>query len=54
MFSFGRVRELLRNSEPQMAWVHLSALIREVADLLSSEAILRDVTLSLSFDRVPV
>ena len=49
-----RVRELLRNSEPQMAWVDLSALIREVADLLSSEAILRDVALSLSFDRVPV
>jgi two-component system, LuxR family, sensor kinase FixL len=50
----GRVRELLRNSELQMQWIDLSAVIREVADLLSSETIIRDVALSLSFDRVPI
>jgi C4-dicarboxylate-specific signal transduction histidine kinase len=50
----GRVRELLRNGELQMQWIDLSALIREVADLLSSETIIRDVALSLSFDRVPI
>ena len=49
-----RVRELLRNGELQMQWIDLSALIREVADLLSSETIIRDVALSLSFDRVPI
>jgi signal transduction histidine kinase/integral membrane sensor domain MASE1 len=50
----GRVRDLLRNGELQMQWIDLSALIREVADLLSSETIIRDVALSLSFDRVPI
>jgi len=50
----GRVRELLRNGELQMQWIDLSAVIREVADLLSSETIIRDVALSLSFDRVPI
>jgi signal transduction histidine kinase/integral membrane sensor domain MASE1 len=49
-----RVRELLRNGELQMQWIDLSALIREVADLLSSETIMRDVALSLSFDRIPI
>jgi len=49
-----RVRDLLRNGELQMQWIDLSGLIREVADLLSSETIIRDVALSLSFDRVPI
>ena len=49
-----RVRDLLRNGELQMQWIDLSALIREVADLLSSETVIRDVALSLSFDRVPI
>ena len=48
------VRGLLRNGEPEMQWVDVAGLIREVADLLSSETIMRDVALSLSFDRIPI
>jgi signal transduction histidine kinase/integral membrane sensor domain MASE1 len=49
-----RLRELLRNGELEMTRIDMCAVIREVADLLSSEAIMRDVALSLNFDHMPV
>ncbi len=49
-----RLRDLLRKGEPEMARVDLASTIREVADLLSSEAIIKQVSLSLDLDRDPV
>jgi signal transduction histidine kinase/integral membrane sensor domain MASE1 len=49
-----RLRDLLRKGELEMTQINLTAAIREVADLVSSEAIIRDVTVSLDLDPDPV
>jgi signal transduction histidine kinase len=45
---------LLRKGELEMTGVNLTAAIREVVDLVSSEAIVRNITVSFDFAREPV
>jgi signal transduction histidine kinase/integral membrane sensor domain MASE1 len=49
-----RLRDMLRRGQIEMTTINLTAVIRDVADLVSSEAIIRNVALSLQFDREPV
>jgi signal transduction histidine kinase len=49
-----RLRELLRRGELAMTRVNLTKLIREVADLVIGDAIVRGVTVSLDVDHHPV
>jgi two-component system sensor kinase FixL len=49
-----RLRELLRKGELEMTKVNLTAAIRDVVDLVSSEAIIRHVTVSLEFEEEEV
>lgn len=49
-----RLRQLLRKGELDMSAVNLSTAIREVVELLGSEAIFRNVAVALDFSREPV
>ncbi len=49
-----RLRQLLRKGELEMTDVNLSATIREVVDLVSTEAIVRNISVSFDFRREPV
>ncbi len=49
-----RLRQLLRKGELEMIGVNLTAAIREVVDLVSTEAIIRNITVSFEFVREPV
>ena len=49
-----RLRRLLRKGEFELALVNLTSAIREVVDLVSSEAIIRKVRISLEFGEEPV
>jgi signal transduction histidine kinase/integral membrane sensor domain MASE1 len=49
-----RLRELLRKGQLEMTKVNLASAIRDVVDLINSEAIIRNVAVSLSFDHEPV
>jgi two-component system, LuxR family, sensor kinase FixL len=49
-----RLRELLRRGELAMTRVNLTKVIREVADLVIGDAIVRGVTVSLDVDHHPV
>jgi signal transduction histidine kinase len=49
-----RLRQLLRKGELEMTDVNLTAAIREVVDLVSTEAIVRNITVSFDFAREPV
>ena len=49
-----RLRDLLRKGELEMARVDLSATIRDVADLLRGEAIIKHVSVTLDLDGEPV
>ena len=49
-----RLRKLLRKGELELTGVNLTAAIREVVDLVSSEAIVRNITVSFDFAREPV
>ncbi len=49
-----RLRQLLRKGELEMIGVNLTAAIREVVDLVSSEAIVRNITVSFDFAHEPV
>ena len=49
-----RLRDLLRKGELEMVKVDLTSIIRDVADLLSSEAILKQVSVSLDLEREPI
>jgi two-component system, LuxR family, sensor kinase FixL len=49
-----RLRELLRNGQLEMTRVNLTSAIREVIDLVSSEAIIRNVAVTLNFEQEPV
>jgi signal transduction histidine kinase/integral membrane sensor domain MASE1 len=44
-----RLRELLRKGQLEMTRVNLTSAIREVVDLVSSEAIIRNIVVSLEF-----
>jgi signal transduction histidine kinase/integral membrane sensor domain MASE1 len=45
-----RLRELLRKGQLEMTKVNLTSAIRDVVDLVSSEAIIRNIAVSLEFD----
>ena len=45
-----RVRGLLRRGDFEMSPVHLQAVIADVANLVSSDAIIRNITMSLDLD----
>jgi signal transduction histidine kinase/integral membrane sensor domain MASE1 len=49
-----RLRALLRKGELEMVRVDLGSTIRDVAQLLSSEAILKQISVSLDLERDPV
>jgi len=49
-----RLRQLLRKGELEMRGVSLSTAIREVVELLGSEAIIRNVAIALDFSREPI
>ena len=49
-----RLRQLLRNGELEIAPIDLSAAIREVVELVSTDAALRNISLSFDFDHAPV
>jgi C4-dicarboxylate-specific signal transduction histidine kinase len=49
-----RLREFLRKGELDLTRVDLTAAIREVVDLVDSEALIRNVTVSLEFAQEPV
>jgi C4-dicarboxylate-specific signal transduction histidine kinase len=49
-----RLRELLRKGQLDMTRVNLTAAIRDVADLVASEAIIRNVSLSVEFEQEPL
>jgi signal transduction histidine kinase len=49
-----RLRQLLRKGELEMRAVSLSTAIREVVELLGSEAIIRNVAIALDFSREPI
>jgi two-component system, LuxR family, sensor kinase FixL len=49
-----RLRDLLRKGELEMVRIDLTSIIRDVADLLSSEAILKQVSVQLDLERNPV
>src|SRR6185503_11089021 len=49
-----RVRELLRKGQLDMTRINLTAAIRDVADLVASEAIIRNATVSVEFEHEPL
>jgi two-component system sensor kinase FixL len=49
-----RLRQLLRKGELDMTGVNLTTAIREVVDLVSTEAIIRNIAVSFDFAREPV
>ncbi len=49
-----RLRQLLRKGELEMTSVNLTAAIREVVDLVSADAIVRNIAVSFDFAREPV
>src|SRR5262249_62135158 len=49
-----RLRDLLRKDVPRPAVLDLNVLIRDVARLLSSDAVIRNVTITLDLDARPV
>jgi signal transduction histidine kinase len=49
-----RVRDLLRKGEPQRALLDLNVLVQDVVRLLSSDAIIRNVSMTLDPARQPV
>jgi two-component system sensor kinase FixL len=49
-----RLRQLLRKGELEMRAVGLTTAIREVVELLGSEAIIRNIAIALDFSREPV
>ena len=49
-----RLRALLRKGDPDMTRIDLKVTIREVVDLISSEAIIRNTAVTLDFTREPV
>lgn len=49
-----RLRQLLRKGELEMTGVNLTGAIREVVDLVSSDAIIRNITVSFDFAREPI
>ena len=49
-----RVREFLRKGEPQRVPLDLNVLVKDVAKLLSSDAIIRNVTMTFDLARDPV
>ncbi len=49
-----RLRDLLRKGELEMTKVNLAAAISDVVDLLSSEAIMRNVAIAISLDHEPM
>jgi C4-dicarboxylate-specific signal transduction histidine kinase len=49
-----RLRQMLRKGELEMSAVNLSTAIREVVELLGSEAIFRNVAVALDFSREPI
>jgi len=49
-----RLRDLLRKGELEMTKVNVAAAIRDVVDLVSSEALIRNITVSLQFGEEPV
>lgn len=48
-----RLRTLLRKGDLEMTQVNVTAAIRDVVDLVSSEAIIRNVAVMLDFDQEP-
>ena len=49
-----RLRELLRKGQLEMTRVNVTSAIRDVVDLTGSEAIIRNIAVSLEFDQEPV
>jgi signal transduction histidine kinase/integral membrane sensor domain MASE1 len=49
-----RLRQLLRKGELEIASINLTAAIREVVELVSTEAALRNIALAFDFDQDPV
>jgi two-component system sensor kinase FixL len=49
-----RLRQLLRKGELEMTGVNLTTAIREVVDLVSADAIIRNIAVSFDFAREPV
>ena len=49
-----RLRELLRRGEPRMTDVDLVGVVRDVAKLVVSEAIIRNVSVTLDLDSLPL
>jgi len=49
-----RLRQLLRKGELEIASVNLTAAIREVVELVSTEAAIRNIAVSVDFDHEPV
>jgi len=49
-----RLRQLLRKGELEMTGVNLTAAIRDVVDLVSTEATMRNITVSYDFAREPL
>jgi two-component system sensor kinase FixL len=48
-----RLRDLLRKDEPQYVLIDLNALSHDVAKLVNSDAVIRNVTITLDFDPKP-
>src|SRR5262245_25264327 len=49
-----RLRELLRKGQLEMTRVNVTSAIREVVDLIGSDAILRNIVVSIEFEQEPV
>lgn len=49
-----RLRALLRKGEFEMARLNVMSAIRDVVDLVNSEAIIRNITIALDFDHEPL
>ncbi len=49
-----RLRELLRKGDFEMTKVNVTAAIRDVVDLVSSEAIIRNIPIQLAFEHEPL
>jgi two-component system, LuxR family, sensor kinase FixL len=49
-----RLTQLLRKGELEMASVNLTAAIREVVELVATDAVTRNITLSFDFDDQPI
>jgi signal transduction histidine kinase len=49
-----RLRQLLRKGELEMSSINLTAAIREVVELVSNDAVIRNIAVSFDFDHEPV